>query len=160
MLFRSTQSLDYKVSSPHYDEKGGANIGNYNLVLSSATARCIYGFSNAPISANVSVISSDGTTQVATTVVKEKDGWLYLSAAGYGYSNPTVRVKLTQEVAPATTNVQTTTTPVTPSVTEVKPTVAPKPVVVKKTTITCVKGKVSKKITAVNPTCPSGYKKK
>ena len=156
----ATQSLDYKVSSPHYDEKGGANIGNYNLVLSSATARCIYGFSNAPISANVSVISSDGTTQVATTVVKEKDGWLYLSAAGYGYSNPTVRVKLTQEVAPATTNVQTTTTPVTPSVTEVKPTVAPKPVVVKKTTITCVKGKLSKKITAVNPTCPSGYKKK
>ena len=156
----ATQSLDYKVSAPHFDEKGGANIGNYNLVLSSATARCIYGFSSAPISANVSVISSDGTTQVATTVVKEKDGWLYLSAAGYGYSNPTVRVKLTQEATPAVTNSQSTTTPATSSVTNVKPTVAPKPVVVKKTTITCVKGKVSKKITAVNPTCPSGYKKK
>ena len=30
----------------------------------------------------------------------------------------------------------------------------------KKTTITCVKGKLSKKVTAVKPTCPAGYKKK
>lgn len=28
------------------------------------------------------------------------------------------------------------------------------------TTITCIKGKVTKKVTAVNPKCPSGYKKK
>ena len=30
----------------------------------------------------------------------------------------------------------------------------------KKTTITCVKGKITKKITAVNPKCPAGYKRK
>lgn len=30
----------------------------------------------------------------------------------------------------------------------------------KKTTITCVKGKITKKVTAVNPKCPTGYKKK
>jgi M6 family metalloprotease-like protein len=30
----------------------------------------------------------------------------------------------------------------------------------KKSTITCVKGKLTKKVTAVNPKCPSGYKKK
>jgi chemotaxis protein histidine kinase CheA len=30
----------------------------------------------------------------------------------------------------------------------------------KKITITCVKGKIVKKVTAVNPKCPSGYKKK
>jgi hypothetical protein len=36
---------------------------------------------------------------------------------------------------------------------------APK-VVAKKTTITCVKGKTTKKVTAVNPKCPTGYKKK
>jgi hypothetical protein len=28
----------------------------------------------------------------------------------------------------------------------------------KKTTITCVKGKLTKKVTAVKPKCPSGYK--
>jgi TfoX/Sxy family transcriptional regulator of competence genes len=32
--------------------------------------------------------------------------------------------------------------------------------VAKKTTITCVKGKLTKKVTAVKPVCPKGYKKK
>ena len=30
----------------------------------------------------------------------------------------------------------------------------------KKTTITCVKGKLTKRVTAVNPKCPVGHKKK
>jgi hypothetical protein len=30
----------------------------------------------------------------------------------------------------------------------------------KKTTITCIKGKLAKKVTAVKPLCPTGYKKK
>jgi hypothetical protein len=30
----------------------------------------------------------------------------------------------------------------------------------KKTTITCIKGKIAKKITGINPKCPTGYKKK
>ena len=29
-----------------------------------------------------------------------------------------------------------------------------------KTTITCIKGKTLKKVTAINPKCPAGYKKK
>jgi len=33
-------------------------------------------------------------------------------------------------------------------------------VATKKSTITCVKGKLTKKVTAVNPKCPKGYKKK
>jgi hypothetical protein len=36
---------------------------------------------------------------------------------------------------------------------------APKPPI-RNSTITCIKGKLSKKITAVNPKCPAGYKKK
>jgi len=54
-------------------------------------------------------------------------------------------VKLTQEAAPKPT----------PS-----PVATVKPIAAKKTSITCVKGKTSKKVTAVNPVCPKGYKKK
>jgi hypothetical protein len=43
----------------------------------------------------------------------------------------------------------------TPAPTVAKPTAA-----AKKTTIICVKGKTTKKVTAVKPKCPSGYKKK
>ncbi len=35
-----------------------------------------------------------------------------------------------------------------------------KPAVAKKVTITCVKGKTVKKVTAVKPVCPGGFKKK
>jgi hypothetical protein len=38
------------------------------------------------------------------------------------------------------------------------PTIKPE-AVAKKKTITCIKGKVKKKITAVNPKCPKGYKR-
>jgi hypothetical protein len=37
---------------------------------------------------------------------------------------------------------------------------AAKAVATKKITITCVKGKLTKKVTAVKPVCPKGYKKK
>lgn len=62
-------------------------------------------------------------------------------------------------VATATPTPTPTETPVptpTPSATVVA-TVKP---AAKKKTITCVKGKTSKKVTAVNPKCPAGYKKK
>ena len=39
-------------------------------------------------------------------------------------------------------------------------TAADKAAVKKKTTITCVKGKLVKKVTAIKPICPTGYKKK
>jgi len=37
---------------------------------------------------------------------------------------------------------------------------AAKAAALKKTTITCLKGKSVKKVTAVKPVCPKGYKKK
>ena len=176
-----TQSLDYKVASPHVDDKGKENVGTYNLVLSSEAARCLYNFTKAPVSATVSIISADGTSQVATTSVSEKNGWLYLSANGFTYSAPLVRVKLTQEPesnsatpspsaspsASANPSENTATpAPVTPSASAapVRPGNPKSPVAIaapsKKITITCIKGKTTKRITAVNPKCPVGYRKK
>jgi hypothetical protein len=71
-----------------------------------------------------------------------------MSAKGFTYSAPTIKVKLSQDVpAPA------------PSATPTPSPIA-KPAAAKKNSITCVKGKTSKKVTAVNPKCPTGYKKK
>jgi hypothetical protein len=46
------------------------------------------------------------------------------------------------------------------AVSESKVSATPKPLVKKKKTITCVKGKVSRKVTAVKPVCPKGFKVK
>jgi hypothetical protein len=124
-------SLIYRVASAHYSSDGSVFRGTYNLVMRSDVARCVYKFSNSPIKASIEVVSENGeTSNVATTVSNEKDGWLYLSANNFTFSQPTVKVKLTQEK------------------------------VAKATTITCTKGKTVKKVTSVNPKCPSGYKKK
>ena len=121
--------LKYKVAGLHYMPDGKTEVeGSYDLALRSDAARCLYGFSKAPISATISVTGSGGEQKTAVTQVSEKDGWLKLTARGFTFSSPTISVKLTQKS-------------------------------VKKTTITCKKGKLTKKVTAVGPKCPVGYKK-
>ena len=93
----ATQSLDYQVAAPHFDRNGKENIGRYNLVIDSNVARCLYKFSTAPIQASVTVINADGTQQISTSTINEKNGWLYLSVNGYTYSAPTLKVKLSQD---------------------------------------------------------------
>ena len=137
----TAQALDYKVAAPHYLPNGDVFQGTYNLQISDTLARCLYGFSNAPISATVSVVSIDGTAKVATTVVKDSGGFLQLSAAGFTFSSPTIRVKLFQEATSASTSKTSSgTSAKTPP-----------------SSITCIKGKLSKKVTGVTPKCPSGY---
>jgi hypothetical protein len=139
-------TLEYQVSAPHYSPDKTEFKGSYDLVIRSDVARCIYGFSKAPISATLEITSSDGTPQIATTIIGEKNGWVYLRAKNFGFSDPIIKAKLSQEP-----EVVVTPTP-TPSVTT-KP-------VAKKITVTCVKGKTTKKVTAVKPKCPAGFKKK
>ena len=123
--------LNYRVTGLHFLPDGTTPFqGTYDLVMRSDAARCLYGFTNAPISATVSVVGGD-TSSVATTVVSEKNGWLKMAAYGFTFSEKTLTVRMTQAKAPAV-----------------------------KKTITCVKGKVTKKVTAVNAKCPAGYKKK
>jgi len=143
-------TLEYKVGSPHFTSKGEVFKGSYDLQISSEVARCLYNFTSAPIQASISVVNETGENSVSTTVVNEKDGWLRMAAYGFTFSNPTVKVKLTQEVAAPKPAASATPTP-NPVAT---------PAAAKKNSITCVKGKTSKKVTAVNPKCPTGYKKK
>jgi len=146
--------FSYKVAGLHYLPNKEEFKGSYNLVLRSEFARCLYGFSNAPITASVQVTNVDGTNKVVTNTFTEKDGWLNLSIKGFTFSQPTIKTKFIQEkqLAPSpspspTPEVVATPTPIAPTN-------------IKNSTISCVKGKTTKKVTAVNPKCPAGYKKK
>lgn len=141
---KESQSLDYQVVAPHFTHNGDVFLGTYDLLMSSEVARCIYNFSKAPISATISVISSDGNTRVATTSMTEKNGFLHLGAYGFEFSSPTVKVTLKQE----------------PVKEEVKPAVVTPVRNSAKRTITCLLGKTTKKITALKPVCPKGFKLK
>jgi hypothetical protein len=145
---KEEQSLNYTVGASHLDSKGELFKGYYQLNLRSDVARCLYGFGSAPIQAKIEVSSSDGTPSVATTVINEKDGWLKMTAGGFTFSTPSIKVKLSQD-----TPAPTPTASATPSA-------SAKPVLPKKISITCTKGKTVKKVTAIKPKCPTGYKKK
>lgn len=89
--------LSYKVAGLHYAPNGQTlNIGTYDLVMRSETARCLYGFSKAPVSATVAVVGEMGNETIATTVVSERDGWLKLAAYGFTFSEKEIQVKITQ----------------------------------------------------------------
>lgn len=134
-------SLNYRVAGIHNNIDGSEFKGRYTYIVQSETARCYYGFSKAPIEARVEVVSASNSSQVATVLVSERDGFIKLQADNFTFSAPTIKVKFTQDSAQQ-------------AATATK--AAPK----KSSTITCVKGKVSKKISGINPRCPTGYKKK
>jgi hypothetical protein len=144
---KATSSLNYKVASPHYEADGTTvALGTYDLALRSEVARCIYGFSKAPIQAVISITSQDGEQKVATTTINERNGWLYLSAKGFTFSSPTINVKLSQEASPEPTP------SATPSASATK--AAAKKIV----KITCTKSGKKTVVSGVKPVCPKGYK--
>jgi hypothetical protein len=120
-------SLNYKVAAPHLMSDGSVKRGIYTLLVKSDVARCVYGFTAAPIKASVSVINDSGVNTLATTTVSERDNWLQLSAYNFTFSAPTIKVSLSQAKN-------------------------------QRYAISCVKGKVTKKVTGTKPKCPAGFK--
>jgi hypothetical protein len=161
---KSEGVLEYIVGSPHYKATGDVFQGTYDLQVRSDVARCLYGFSAAPVKASLTVTSESGAANVASTAVTESGGWLRMAAYGFTFSNPTIKVKLTQEApTPVATPMPVATPEPTPSAAPTTQPVGPAPqptVVAKKITITCLKGKTTKTVTAVKPVCPTGYKRK
>lgn len=158
----TTESLDYTLVSPHFTSKGEVFKGVYTLAIRSDVARCIYKFTNAPIKATISVTDDSGTSSVAVESMNERDGWIYLSASNFEFSSPTVHVKLsgTRIETPHPTPVVTPTITSMPTVSVVpRSSVVVKKQAPKKVTISCVKGSLIKKVSAVKPVCPKGYKK-
>jgi hypothetical protein len=141
-------TLDYKIAAPHFNEAGVENVGSYTLAISNEVIQCLYGMSELPATARVSIVYGDTTTDVGTVAVGSKDGWSYFSVDGFHYSTPTIRVKFekpTPIVTPAPTP-----TPTAGSTVQLAQ---------RKKVIWCAKGNAKRKITALNPTCPKGYKK-
>lgn len=141
----STQSLDYKVAAPHLTSEGKVFRGYYNLKMTTEMARCIYDFKPIPIQATISIVTDTGEKVVGTTIVKSDDEWVELSAANFEFSAPILRVKFSEKIDKIEPKITPSATPIA---------------MPKKTTITCVKANITKKVSGITPKCPVGYKKK
>jgi hypothetical protein len=142
----ATQSLSFKVASPTFDADGDKNSGVYELAIQKDVAGCLWGDALINPKATIEVLDDSGNKQIATSVFSQKGNWIYFRTYGFHYSMPTVKVKLSKNeiVTPSASPSPSASASVSP----------------KKISINCVKGKVTKKITALNPRCPTGYKKK
>ncbi len=166
-----TKELTYSIASPHTRKDGALNVGVYELSIDKRLAECLWGKDSLQYRAAISVTTADGTQKVATTLFADNDKVLSFRATGFSYSTSLIRVKLNKDGGSEAskkalpdlfldTGVKpkplswTVSTPKTKTSTT-KPTPAKSPL----KTITCTKGKISKKVTASNPKCPSGLKR-
>ena len=155
-------TLNYQVGGMHLNPDGSVFQGSYDLVMRKATAQCLYGFTDAPITATVTVVDAGKEQQIETSSLQElgvgADKWLKLSARGFTFSSPTLKIKLNQDkpvAAPSPAPSQATSTQ-SAAVTPAPAVKAP----AKRVSITCVKGKLTRKVSGVAPKCPVGFKRK
>jgi hypothetical protein len=149
-IYPSCQKVSGTVGTPltttvKYTDVGVTN--EYNFTISPALP------TGLTINDLTGVIS--GTpTQVTPTV-----DWVYTVRMEEEDTTLTYFATVTMTIYPAAA--ATTTTTVAPTTTTtVAPTTTTTVAVAKKTTIVCTKGSTVKRVTALNPKCPAGYKKK
>jgi hypothetical protein len=126
-------ALTLQVESTHLKADNSKNIGSFSIDMPISTAKCLWGVDlSKAVSATISAAYPElGVSEIVTTVSRVKGEFFKVSAAGFHFSAPVITMNLKQA-----------------------------PIAVTKKTITCVKGKQSKKVTALSPKCPVGYKKK
>ena len=167
------QAIVVRLSTPHLLPDGSINVGYLEIRMPRAAALCMWKVDlDGNIKASIAITYVDGSAPTVATVSGQRIGDDYLIVStGFHYSSPTLRVKLSQDnaVKPADNAVKPVDNAVKPadnaastqseSKNESKvaaPVIAPKKIKV----INCVKGKLKRKISGVNPKCPTGFKKK
>jgi len=127
---KNSRTFSYQVGSFKETPEGAKFLGDYSLLVSTDVARCLWGVDVGSAKATLEVLSSAGDKQVAITLVTSNPKWFRFRASGFHFSSPRIVASILKD-SPGKTG-----------------------------TITCIKGKLTKKVTAVKPKCPVGYKKK
>lgn len=139
-------SLEIKLNAPSYNHRGAKTAGYLELDIPQSLAKCLWNINaNSIAKLDVEVFyDQNNEKQVVSLIQTSTDKSIKLVASNFHYSSPTFAFKLpntektmTLPKAPASLGLQT-----------------------KKVSISCVKGKLAKKVTAIKPVCPKGYKKK
>lgn len=132
------QSVEVGLTAPHFTVSGQLHRGYFEATISKEMGQCLWGIDLSKQAVAQMSISYPAETGVEVLTISGRfDGKNYnLFSANFHYSSPTIAFKLIQE---------------SKSVAAVVP--------IKKT-ISCVKGKTTKKVTAEKPKCPKGFKLK
>jgi hypothetical protein len=145
----ANSALVYRIASPH-SALGNEFSGRYDLLISAQVAKCLWSLKNLTPAAEINVTSATGEKKVFTASSSIENDFYRFTAAGFTFSTNKISIKM----LPAEK------TSITTEIVQPTPKVGLPSVAIKKSTITCIKGKTQKKVTAIKPKCPTGYKKK
>ena len=165
-------ALTLQVSSSHLRSDKSPNIGVFNIVMPIALAKCLWGVdlskaASATISASY---PESGISEIVTTSSRIVGNTYEVSASGFHFSAPVIKLKLKQDATapaivpqaptPLPSAVNTPVASVTTPTQGVSTSATRKVSTPKKSTIVCIKGSTKKTVTGLNPKCPVGFKKK
>lgn len=145
----TTDSLVYSMASPH-NALGKEFVGRYDLLISEQVGKCLWSLKSLAPSAEISVTGANGEKKVVTASSKIAEGFYKFTATGFTFSANKISVKMLADGK----------TPIATEIVQPTPKVGLPSVAIRKSTITCIKGKMQKKVTTIKPKCPTGYKKK
>lgn len=146
-------ALTLRVSSPHLRADGSKNLGTFNIEMPISTAQCLWGVDlSKAAKAVVSTLYPEASDVEVITTSATVDGSVYrISADGFHFSTPTIKVKVEQE------KLDHQAQPSQISSTESSSVVSAPINVIKKKAILCAKG--MKRVKAKSGICPKGYKR-
>jgi hypothetical protein len=148
-----TKTFSYKASGPKLSPDGTeVNTGFYYASIPFADAKSLWGIENPQDAVSaliVSIRTNAGGSSGAIKAVSVKNQNILISVSGFEFPDPSIDVSLNPEykprVNPAANNNMSLAGGGAKNSTN--------------KTITCVKGNKTKKVTAVKPKCPKGFKK-
>jgi hypothetical protein len=156
------------MASPHLDRSGKVNVGNLDIFLKKTVAQCLWKMESIDLyQSAISVIYANGESVLGTTTVNSAGEWIRINVSNFTFSSPTVKLsfvpisKVEASDKPKTPVQVTVPDPVKSALPEASVENPPaSDISAKKRTITCIKGKITRKVTGTNPKCPKGFKKR
>jgi len=146
----SKNSLTYHVAAPSLGPDGTSIAARYALSMPTAVFQCLYNVKTIPAQATIAVTSLNGSTVTQSVILNQVNGWVNFAADNFDFSDTSLLTITLGKGAPVASPSPSASASAA-AVTSTKPAT--------KSTIVCLKGKVKKNVTGVNPTCPAGYKK-
>jgi hypothetical protein len=164
------KAFTYKASAPRLAPDGtSVNTGFYYASISFADAIALWNLTRPEDAATalvVSVRTGAGGSTAAIANVSAKNGKIVIQVSGFEFPDPMLDISLNPTYnalgKPSTDSNMTVEASEQQMSTPKKSTTATSRGSVAKAktiTISCVKGKTTKKVTAVKPVCPAGFKK-
>ncbi len=142
------RALTIQISSTHLRDDGSKNLGTFNIEMPIKTAQCLWGVDLSKEATAIVSTTYPGLAEaeVVTTSSTVRNGVYRISAGGFHFSSPTIKVRVRQDSPSDQTK--------SPIVRPGSPSVASNPA---KKSLFCKKG--TKEIRFNRKKCPEGFQK-